>query len=114
VAAASLRVDLQVVILTRQRVYEIIEKSKDGDRANAVFDWFLMILICLNVVAVISGQLMNSRPGTINSLPILNTFPLLFLPLSICSGCGPRRTNFLRHKNRLSLRIYVTFFPLWE
>jgi hypothetical protein len=31
-------------------------KSKDGDRANAVFDWFLMILICLNVIAVISGS----------------------------------------------------------
>ena len=42
--------------MTRQRIYEIIEKSKDGDRANAVFDWFLMILICLNVIAVISGS----------------------------------------------------------
>jgi len=27
--------------VTRQRVYEIIEKPKDGDRASAVFDWFL-------------------------------------------------------------------------
>ena len=42
--------------MTRQRIFEIIEKSKDGDRASAVFDWFLMILICLNVIAVISGS----------------------------------------------------------
>jgi hypothetical protein len=26
--------------MTRQRVFEIIEKSKDGDRASAVFCWF--------------------------------------------------------------------------
>ena len=43
--------------MTRQRVYEIIEKPKDDDRASAVFDWFLMILICLNVAAVISGSI---------------------------------------------------------
>ena len=42
--------------MTRQRVYEIIELH-NHDRASAVFDWFLMILICLNVIAVISGSI---------------------------------------------------------
>jgi len=42
--------------MIRQRVFEIIEKSKDGDKASAVFDWFLTILISLNVIAVVTGS----------------------------------------------------------
>jgi voltage-gated potassium channel len=38
----------------KQRIYEIIEKPKEGDRASAVFNSFLVILICLNIVAVIA------------------------------------------------------------
>jgi voltage-gated potassium channel len=53
----SRRVNFQVGVLTRKRIFEIIERSKDSGRANAVFDWFLMILICLNVIAVISSSI---------------------------------------------------------
>jgi voltage-gated potassium channel len=45
-----------VGVLIRQRIYRIIEKPKDSYRANAVFDWFLMLLICLNAIAVIIGS----------------------------------------------------------
>ena len=39
--------------MTRHRIYEIIEKSKKGDKASAFFDWLIIILICLNIAAVI-------------------------------------------------------------
>ena len=43
----------------RKRVYEIIEKAKDGDKASAIFDSFLIILILLNVAAVICNSFDN-------------------------------------------------------
>jgi len=33
--------------MIRQCAFDIIEKSKDGDRASAVFDWFLTVLSVL-------------------------------------------------------------------
>ena len=52
---------------TRKRVYEIIEKAEVGDTASAVFDWFLIILICLNIVAVICSSFdnINNRYNTL-------------------------------------------------
>ncbi|MFP3040576.1 potassium channel family protein [Treponema primitia] len=43
-------------MITKKRVFEIIEKCQDHDRASSVFDYFLMILISLNVIAVIVGS----------------------------------------------------------
>lgn len=43
----------------RKRVYQIIEKAEGGDTASAVFDWFLIILICLNIAAVICSSFDN-------------------------------------------------------
>jgi len=37
----------------RKRVFEIIEKAKEGDRASRTFDIFIMSLIFLNVFAVV-------------------------------------------------------------
>jgi voltage-gated potassium channel len=37
----------------QQRTYEILEKGAEGDRASIAFDWFLIALICLNVLAVV-------------------------------------------------------------
>lgn len=36
----------------KKRVFEIIEKGKDGDKASKIFDTFLISLICINVLCV--------------------------------------------------------------
>jgi voltage-gated potassium channel len=36
----------------KKRVYEILEKAQKGDTASLIFDWFIMTLISLNVIAV--------------------------------------------------------------
>ena len=36
----------------KKRVYEILEKAQKGDTASLIFDWFIMSLISLNVLAV--------------------------------------------------------------
>ena len=47
---------MESVISIRKRVYQIIEKAGDKDKASAVFDCFLIILILLNVIAVICNS----------------------------------------------------------
>jgi len=37
----------------KKRIYEILEKAQKGDTASLIFDWFIMSLISLNVLAVI-------------------------------------------------------------
>jgi voltage-gated potassium channel len=37
----------------QKRVYEIIEKGRKGDKASLVFDYSIISIICLNVVAII-------------------------------------------------------------
>jgi hypothetical protein len=39
----------------RDRVWEIVEVAKPGDRASRAFDIFILTLIFLNVLAVIVG-----------------------------------------------------------
>jgi voltage-gated potassium channel len=55
--------DLRQAIVTKWRIYKIIEKAVDGDTGSAVFDWLLIILICLNIIAVIfsSFDYINNR-----------------------------------------------------
>ena len=36
----------------RKRIFEIIEKGKDGDKASKIFDVFLITVICINVFCV--------------------------------------------------------------
>lgn len=36
----------------KRRTFEIIEKSRDGDKASTFFDRFIIILICINVISV--------------------------------------------------------------
>ena len=37
----------------KKRVFEIISKAEDGDRASEIFDWSIMILIALSVISII-------------------------------------------------------------
>lgn len=39
-------------MLTKQRVYEIVEVAKGDDRVSRGFDIFMMLLVCLNIAAV--------------------------------------------------------------
>ena len=37
----------------KQRVFEIINRAEDGDRASLIFDWMIVVLIVLSVLSVI-------------------------------------------------------------
>lgn len=37
----------------KKRIFEIISKAEDGDRASKIFDWSIMILIALSIISII-------------------------------------------------------------
>lgn len=37
----------------KKRIFEIISKAEDGDRASKIFDWSIMLLIALSIVSII-------------------------------------------------------------
>ena len=39
--------------MSKQRIWEILEISKENDNQSKVFDYFISILIGLNVIAII-------------------------------------------------------------
>jgi voltage-gated potassium channel len=43
----------------KKRIFEIIEKSENGDKASLIFDYFIIVLICLNIIAIIIGSIDN-------------------------------------------------------
>jgi voltage-gated potassium channel len=51
--------------INKRRIYEIVEKSEQKDIASSIFDWFIIILIFLNIIAVIYGSFQTI--GTKNS-----------------------------------------------
>lgn len=43
----------------KKRVFEIISKAEDGDRASKIFDWSIMILIALSIISIILESFAN-------------------------------------------------------
>jgi voltage-gated potassium channel len=43
----------------KKRTYEFLEKAKEGDTAGLIFDWFIMSLISLNIIAVIMATVQS-------------------------------------------------------
>ena len=37
----------------KKRVFEIISKAENGDRASQIFDWSIMALIALSILSII-------------------------------------------------------------
>ena len=60
--------------MVRKRIFEIIEKSEGNDIPSAVFDISLIILICLNIVAVIIGSYNDLQSIVIEILTIFEYF----------------------------------------
>ncbi len=55
--------------MTKKRVFEIVSKAEDGDRASKLFDGFIMALIALSIVSIVleSFETLASKYGTLFS-----------------------------------------------
>jgi len=63
--------------MVRKRIFEIIEKSKGNDTASSIFDYSLIVLICLNVIAVIISSYDNLQNKYNNALLIFEHFSII-------------------------------------
>lgn len=48
-------------MIDRRRFYKIIQPADEGDRASRAFDWFILIMIALNVACVILESMRSLR-----------------------------------------------------
>jgi voltage-gated potassium channel len=63
--------------MNRKRVFEIIERSQGDDTASLVFDYLLIVLIFLNIVAVIIGSYNNLQRKYNSALTIFEYASIL-------------------------------------
>ena len=45
----------------KQRIFEIISKSENGDTASSVFDWMIVILIALSIITIVLESFQSIR-----------------------------------------------------
>ena len=57
--------------IIRKRTWEIVEAANDGDTISKFFDWSIMSLVLLNIIAVIAGSVESIRN---NYETLLNIF----------------------------------------
>ena len=65
--------------MNKKRVWEILEISKENDKKSKIFDYFISILILLNVLAIMLETEKKFLENTCYSLNILSFFLYLFL-----------------------------------
>lgn len=56
----------------KKRVFEIISKAEDGDRASKIFDWSIMILIALSIISIILESFANIYDKQKDALEIIS------------------------------------------
>jgi voltage-gated potassium channel len=64
-------------MISKKRIYEIIERAGTGDRASKYFDLFIIILILLNTVAVIASSFTNFSIQFANPLKYFEFFSIV-------------------------------------
>lgn len=65
----------------KKRVFEIIEKAKKGDFESALFDWMMILLIVLNVVAIIAASFQNISRDYALALRIIELISVVIFTL---------------------------------
>ena len=93
----------------RKRVYQIIEKAEDGDTASAVFDWFLIILISLNILAVILSSFNNINDRYNNFFIIFEHISVLIFTVEYLLRIWTAPCKFLPSTKWLVFFPYLRF-----
>lgn len=103
---------MRYLVITRKRVWEILEVGREGDRVSRWVDGLLLLLIALNVLAVI----LESVPALAAQYGVafhwFDTFSVLVFSVEYLARVwsaveDPRRTRF-RHPVRGRLRFMLT------
>lgn len=95
----------------KQKIYNVLEK--EGSPANMIFEYFIVTLILLNVVAIGIDTLKDLKPGVIIVLRIFEAFSIAIFSIEflmrvyISDLTHPAKTKF-----RSAIRFIFSFFGL--
>lgn len=92
----------------KRRVFEIVEVAKPGDTASKVFDYFILMLISLNIAGVVLGTVRSFAASHGNELRMIEIFSVIifsaeyFLRVWSCT-VDPRFSNPVTGRIRYAL-----------
>ena len=61
----------------KKRIFEIISKAENGDRASAIFDWFIMALITLSILSIILESFSHIYTRWHAAFSVFETFTII-------------------------------------
>ncbi len=91
---------------TKKRIYEIIEKAREGDKASRIFDIFIIFLIMLNVLSVILESFQNLATTYNEIFRIFELFSITVFSIEIILRCY---TSDLKCKRETKLRSLLAY-----
>ena len=68
----------------KERIFKLVEKGAYGSMFNLLFDYFILILILLNVVAIAVESMQNLSSGFITGLKIFEIFSVAVFTIEFC------------------------------
>jgi len=94
----------------QRRVFEIIERSEDGDTASRVFDLFIVSLILLNVAAVIAASFATFRAAYAHALDIFEIVSVAIFTVEYVLRLWTARYKYPHLRPALATVRYVFSF----
>ncbi len=79
----------------KYRTYEIIEQGKPGDKFSIIFDWFIIILIVLNITTLIAETSPSISPLTLKMFHIFEVYSVIVFTIEYLlrvwtATCNPK------------------------
>lgn len=106
-------------MLNRKRIFEIIEKSEKGDIYSKIFDWFIIILISLNILAVVLESIQSVNAILSNFFDIFEFVSVIIFSIEIifrlltCDYKYPKKKFILSLiRYSLSFMAIIDFFAV--
>lgn len=65
----------------KQKIYNLVEKGSHGSKINLIFDYFIVSLIILNVIAIALDTLTGVNATLLKSLRIFETFSIIIFSI---------------------------------
>jgi len=93
--------------MTKTRLYEIIEKGSTDDKPSLVFDYFIMLLIILNVVAIILESFNSFYLQYVYALRTFEVFSVIVFTIEYCLRLWTSNLKFPNKSVTIALFLYV-------
>lgn len=96
--------------MIRRRIYQIIEKSEGNDNPSLIFDWFIIILIVINVAAVILESFASISMKYSDELQLLETISVIIFSIELILRLITADYKYSNYSRVVSIVKYILSF----